>query len=37
MDFRGNSKFNPINGEYRVGIEKVIPEELENRFENKLS
>jgi hypothetical protein len=28
MEDRGNSKFNPINGEVRDGIKKVIPEEL---------
>ena len=35
MDNRGNSKYNPLTGQNRVGIEQVIPEELGNRFEEK--
>jgi hypothetical protein len=26
MDHNGNSKFNPLNGENRIGIESVIPQ-----------
>ena len=32
MDFHGNSKFNPLNGCDRVGIEKIIPAELTDRY-----
>lgn len=28
MDYRGNSKYNPLTGEQRNGIEQVIPREL---------
>lgn len=35
MDQNGNSKFNPLNGENRIGIEAVIPAELNGRFEQK--
>jgi len=35
MDHRGNSKYNPLTGQNRVGIEQVIPEELGHRFEEK--
>ena len=35
MDNRGNSKFNPLTGQQRVGIEQVIPQELGNRYEQK--
>jgi hypothetical protein len=32
MDNKGNSKFNPLNGEARLGIEQVIPGELNQRY-----
>lgn len=35
MDNRGNSKFNPLTGQNRVGIEQVIPSGLNDRFEEK--
>jgi hypothetical protein len=35
MDHRGNSKYNPLTGQSRPGIEQVIPEELNQRFEMK--
>ena len=35
MDNRGNSKFNPLTGQNRIGIEQVIPGELNSRFEEK--
>ena len=35
MDFRGNSKFNPLTGVQRDGIEQVIPQDLNSRFEEK--
>ena len=35
MDNRGNSKYNPLTGQNRVGIEQVIPQELGGRFEEK--
>jgi hypothetical protein len=35
MDHNGNSKFNPLNGEYRQGVDAVVPEELNDRFEQK--
>jgi hypothetical protein len=35
MDHRGNSKFNPLTGQEREGIERVIPGELNRRFEEK--
>jgi hypothetical protein len=35
MDLKGNSKFNVLNGENRLGIEQVIPEELNGRYEQK--
>jgi|LakMenE01Jun11ns_1017448.scaffolds.fasta_scaffold9027270_1 hypothetical protein len=35
MDNKGNSKFNPLNGENRQGIEAVIPDDLHNRYEIK--
>lgn len=36
MDYRGNSKYNPLNGGDRVGIESVIPNELAGRYSDKL-
>ena len=36
MDYRGNSKYNPLSGDDRVGIESIIPNELSNRYEDKL-
>lgn len=35
MDLRGNSKYNVLNGENRLGIEQVIPPELNGRYEQK--
>lgn len=35
MDNRGNSKYNPLTGEQRVGIEKVIPVDLNERYNQK--
>jgi len=35
MDNRGNSKFDPLTGQSRQGIERVIPEDLNQRFEQK--
>lgn len=35
MDQNGNSKYNPLNGENRLGIEAIIPNDLNNRFEQK--
>ena len=35
MDFRGNSKYNPLTGQDRLGIEKVVPSDLNSRFEEK--
>lgn len=35
MDHNGNSKYNPLNGEYRQGIEAVIPSDLSDRFMQK--
>lgn len=35
MDQNGNSKYNPLNGENRVGIESIIPNDLNSRFEQK--
>jgi len=32
MDHKGNSKFNPLNGEARLGIEAVIPQDLGDRY-----
>lgn len=32
MDYKGNSKYNPLTGENRLGIEAVIPQELNDRF-----
>lgn len=32
MDYRGNSKYNPLTGEQRSGIEQVIPMDLNERF-----
>jgi hypothetical protein len=35
MDHKGNSKYNPLTGEDRLGIEQVVPNELSERYENK--
>jgi len=35
MDRYGNSKYNPLNGLDRIGIEHVVPAELSDRFEKK--
>jgi hypothetical protein len=35
MDAQGNSKYNPLTGEARKGIEQVIPGDLNARFEQK--
>ncbi len=32
MDYKGNSKYNPLTGENRLGIEAVVPQELNDRF-----
>lgn len=37
MDDRGNSKYDLISGRPRVGIEYLVPQELNERFNNKLS
>lgn len=37
MDSKGNCKFNLLNGEDRVGIEQVVPQDLRERYEHKLS
>lgn len=43
MDNKGNSKYNPLTGKFihyagesRIGIEKLVPEHLNGRFEHKL-
>ena len=36
MDNRGNSPYNPLTGGNRVGVEKIIPNELNQRYERKL-
>jgi hypothetical protein len=33
MDHNGNSPYNPLNGEQRGGISKIVPEELNNRYQ----
>jgi hypothetical protein len=35
MDNKGNSKYNPLTGEDRIGIELLVPQELNERFEQK--
>ena len=37
MDDRGNSKYDLISGKPRAGIEQVVPEHLNSRFNEKLS
>jgi hypothetical protein len=32
MDRYGNSKYNPLNGHDRIGIESVVPTELHGWF-----
>ena len=36
MDAKGNCKYNLINGESRVGVEQIIPNELKERYGYKL-
>jgi hypothetical protein len=36
MEDRGNSKYNPINGENREGIQKIVPPQLTERYQRKL-
>lgn len=35
MDNKGNSKFNPLTGENRAGVDLLVPQELTDRFEQK--
>jgi hypothetical protein len=35
MDSHGNSKYNPLNGEDRLGIEQIVPNELNSRYQIK--
>jgi hypothetical protein len=37
MDDRGNSKYDLISGKPRYGIEQIIPENLTERYNNKLA
>jgi hypothetical protein len=35
MDNKGNSKYNPLTGQDRIGIEAIIPQDLNGRYEQK--
>lgn len=35
MDRKGNSDFNLINGQNRMGVDLVVPEDLKPRYEIK--
>ena len=37
MDDRGNSKYDLISGRPRVGIESIVPQQLNERYSDKLS
>lgn len=36
MDRHGNSKFNPLNGVERGGINRIIPENLNEKYSKKV-
>ena len=37
MEHHGNSAYNPLNGEERGGVSKIVPNELTDRYKEKLS
>lgn len=37
MDHSGNSAYNPLNGQERVGVNKIVPQELSQRYQERLS
>ena len=37
IDNKGNGKYNPLTGEGRVGVEKLVPQELGERFDTRLN
>jgi hypothetical protein len=37
MDHHGNSAYNPLNGEERIGVTKIVPNELTDRYREKLT
>lgn len=36
MDHNGNSAYNPLNGAERKGVDKIIPNELSDRYMEKM-
>lgn len=36
MDTSGNSAYNPLNGEERGGVNKIVPNELTQRYQERL-
>lgn len=37
IDNHGSGRYNPVNGETRIGIEELVPEDLNNRFSSRLA
>ena len=36
MDHQGNNRFNPVNGFQRGGINSIVPENLQSKYEQKV-
>lgn len=35
MDSKGNCNYNVLNGQHRLGVDNVVPENLRGRYEKK--
>jgi hypothetical protein len=36
MDHNGNSVYNPLNGQQRIGVNKIVPVDLSDRYQQRL-